>query len=219
MLTTQFDTTLRRVTTILSVVIITLFFIGASTGILLSFYYEPGAGAAYTSLAKINTEVTYGWLFHKAHNISGNGMIIVGLLQIVVMFLSRQPSKSWLIAWVSGIFLTLAAIGLDWTAMVLGWTQDGYWRFSIELGTIESIPFVGHLLRDILTGGGATDSVTIEHLYTIHSYIVSVAALIFAITHLVGVLMQEKEMHAQNTNQVTELQPQPSEKVEKEGAY
>ncbi|BAZ14821.1 hypothetical protein NIES4071_66910 [Calothrix sp. NIES-4071] len=209
---TQYDKTLRRFTTILSVVILTLFFIGASTGILLSFYYEPGAGAAYTSLARINTEVGYGWLFHKAHNISGNGMIIVGLVQIVVMFLSRQFRKSWLIAWVSGIFLTLAAIGLDWTAMVLSWTQDGYWRFNIELGTIESIPFVGHLLRDILTGGGAIDSVTIQHLYTIHSYIVSVAALIFALVHLVGVLKQEKEMYTENTNQAKELQPQSSEK-------
>ncbi|OKH52253.1 cytochrome B6 [Calothrix sp. HK-06] len=211
MLTTQFDKTLRRVSTILSVVLLTLFFIGASTGILLSFYYEPGAGAAYNSLAKINTEVGYGWLFHKAHSIAGNGMIVVSLVQIVVMFLSRQFRKSWLIAWVSGIFLTLAAIGLDWTAIILGWTQDGYWRFSIELGTIESIPFVGHLLRDILTGGGATDSVTVQHLYTIHSYIVSVFALVFAIVHLVGVLKQEKEMYATSTNEATELQPQPLE--------
>lgn len=216
MMTTTIDRTLRRVSTILSVVLLTLFFIGASTGILLSFYYEPGAGAAYTSLAKINTEVGYGWLFHKAHSIAGNGMIVVSLVQIVVMFLSRQFRKSWLIAWVSGIFLTLAAIGLDWTAIILGWTQDGYWRFSIELGTIESIPLVGHLLRDILTGGGATDSVTVQHLYTIHSYIVSVFALIFAVVHLVGVLKQEKEMYATPTNVATELQPQP---LEKEGAY
>ena len=218
MLTTQFDKTLRRASTILSVVLLTLFFIGASTGILLSFYYEPGAGAAYTSLAKINTSVGYGWLFHKAHSIAGNGMIIVSLVQIVVMFLSRQFRKSWLIAWVSGIFLTLAAIGLDWTAIILGWTQDGYWRFSIELGTIESIPFVGHLLRDILTGGGATDSVTVQHLYTIHSYIVSVFALVGAIVHLVGVFKQEKEMYATSTNEATELQPQP-QSLNKEGAY
>lgn len=216
MMTTKFDKTLRRVSTILSVVLLTLFFIGASTGILLSFYYEPGAGAAYTSLAKINTEVGYGWLFHKAHSIAGNGMIVVSLVQIVVMFLSRQFRKSWLIAWVSGIFLTLAAIGLDWTAIILGWTQDGYWRFSIELGTIESIPLVGHLLRDILTGGGATDSVTVQHLYTIHSYIVSVIALVGAVVHLVGVLKQEKEMYAETTSEATELQPQP---LEKEGAY
>jgi quinol-cytochrome oxidoreductase complex cytochrome b subunit len=196
----------------LSVVILTLFFVGASTGILLSFYYEPGAGAAYTSLSKINTQIEYGWLFHKAHSIAGNGMIVVSLIQIVVMFLSRQLRSSWLIAWVSGIFLTLAAIGLDWTAIVLNWTQEGYWRFNIELGTIESIPFVGHLLRDILTGGGAIDSVTVQHLYTIHSYIVSVAALILAVVHLVGLLKQEKEMYAENTDEAIELQPQVLEK-------
>jgi cytochrome b6 len=195
MVTTQFDYTLRRVTTVLSVVIITLVFMAATTGILLSFYYLPAAGAAHESLVKISTEVEYGWLFRKVHDIAGNGVIVVGLIQIVVMFLSRQFRKSWLAAWISGIFLTLSAIGLGWTAMILDWGQDGYWRFNIELGTIESIPLVGHQLRDILTGGGAIGTVTVQHLYTIHSYIVSVVALGLAIAHLVSVLWQEKEMH------------------------
>ncbi|MBF2067899.1 MAG: cytochrome bc complex cytochrome b subunit [Calothrix sp. C42_A2020_038] len=215
MYTTKFDIILRRFTTLLSVVIITLFLIGASTGILLSFYYEPGAGAAHNSLVKIDTEIGYGWLFHKAHSVAGNGMIIIGLLQIVVMFLSRQFRKSWLVAWVSGILVTLAAIGLDWTAIILSWSQEGYWRFSIELGTIESIPFIGNQLRDILTGGGAISSVTIQHLYTIHSYIVSIASFIFAIAHLVGVLWQEKEMYAH----IQQTQEENLQSIENKGAY
>jgi cytochrome b6 len=47
-----------------------------------------------------------------------------------------------------------------------------------------------------LTGGGAVASVTIQHLYTIHSYIISTAALAFAIAHLVSVLWQDKQMQA-----------------------
>lgn len=191
---TQFDYVLRRITTILSVVIITLTLIGATTGILLSFYYEPASGAAYSSLKMISTDVSYGWLFRKAHQIAGQGVIAIALIQIVVMFLGRQFHKSWLTAWIGGILFTLSAIGLAWTAMILGWDQEGYWRFNIELGTIEAIPLVGYLLRDILTGGGAISTVTIQHLYTIHSYIVSVAAIILALVHLIGVLWQEKQM-------------------------
>jgi cytochrome b6 len=190
----------RRISTILSVVILTLTLISATTGILISFYYQPAAGSAYESLRMIDEQVSYGWLFHKAHNIAGNAVIIVALIQVVVMFLSRQFRQSWLTAWISGILFTLSAIGLDWTAMSLNWDQLGYWRFSLELGTIKAIPFIGNQLRDILTGGGAISTVTIEHLYTLHSYIVSLAAILLAVVHLVSVLWQEKQAHQKMLN-------------------
>jgi cytochrome b6 len=206
--TTRFEIVIRRIATLIAVAIVTLVLIGATTGILLSFYYEPAAGEAYKSLVSITNDVQYGWLFRKAHEIAGNGVIIVSLIQLVVMFLGRQFTKSWLTAWISGILFTLSAIGLGWTAMILDWDQIGYWRFNIELGTIESIPLVGRQLREILTGGGAVASVTIQHLYTIHSYIISTVALGFAIAHLVGVLWQDKEAHAEilEPNEVGESQ-------------
>ncbi|MEH2162651.1 MAG: cytochrome b N-terminal domain-containing protein [Nostoc sp.] len=211
MQSTQFDRIARRISTILSVVILTLCLIYFSTGVLLAFYYEPTAGGAYNSLKMINTQVPYGWLFWRAHNIAGNGVIAIALMQIVVMFLGRQFRNSWLTAWVSGILLTLSAIGLDWTAMILDWTQVGYWRFNIELGTIEAIPFIGGQLREILTGGGAINTVTVEHLYTIHSYLIAVATLILAIVHLSALLWQEWEMYQEGPKPEVDNLPQLSE--------
>ncbi|MEH2365137.1 cytochrome b N-terminal domain-containing protein [Nostoc sp.] len=207
MQSTQFDKILRRIATILSVVIFTLCLIYISTGILLSFYYEPTAGGAYNSLKIINTQLPYGWLFWRAHEIAGNGVIAIALIQIVVMFLGRQFRKSWLAAWISVVLLTLSAIGLDWTAMILDWTQEGYWRFSIELGTIEAIPLIGGQLREILTGGGAINTITVEHLYTIHSYLISVATLILAIVHLSALLWQEWQMYQEAPKPESEFIP------------
>ncbi|TVP64020.1 MAG: cytochrome bc complex cytochrome b subunit [Nodularia sp. (in: Bacteria)] len=195
MQSTQFDRIFRRLATILAVAILSLCLIYITTGILLSFYYEPTAGGAYESLKTINTQVPYGWLFRRTHDLAGNAVIVVALVQIVVMFLGRQFSKSWLTAWISGIFLTLSVIGLDWTAMLLDWTQEGYWRFSIELGTIEAIPVIGGQLRDILTGGGAISTVTVAHLYTINSDILAVAAIILAVVHLSALIWQEQQMY------------------------
>ncbi|MBE9200412.1 MULTISPECIES: cytochrome b N-terminal domain-containing protein [unclassified Nodularia (in: cyanobacteria)] len=194
MQSTQFDRVVRRLATILAVAMLSLCLIYITTGILLSFYYEPTAGGAYQSLKTINTQVPYGWLFRRAHDLAGNAVIVVALVQIVVMFLGRQFSLSWLTAWISGIFLTLSVIGLDWTAMLLDWTQEGYWRFSIELGTIEAIPLIGGQLRDILTGGGAISTVTVAHLYTINSDILAVAAMILAVVHLSALIWQEQQM-------------------------
>ncbi|MBD1832982.1 cytochrome bc complex cytochrome b subunit [Cyanobacteria bacterium FACHB-472] len=189
----QYPFVLQRLATILAVVILSLTLIAAITGILLSFYYEPTAGGAYNSLNAIKAEVSNGWLVQRIHDIAGNGLIGVSLIEIVVMFLGEKFRPSWLTAWISGILLTLVAIALGWTAMLLDWTQLGYWRFQIELDTIETIPLIGSVLRQILTGGGAINTVTVAHLYTLHSYVLSIGALILAIIHLAGLLLNEKE--------------------------
>lgn len=189
----QYSFVLRRLATILAVIILSLSLTAAITGILLSFYYEPTAGGAYNSLKVIKSEIHNGWLIQRIHEIAGNGLIAASLVEIVVMFLGEKFRPSWLTAWLSGILLTLTAIALGWTAMLLDWTQLGYWRFTIELGTVEAIPIIGSQLRAILTGGGAINTVTVAHFYTLHSYILSIGALILAIIHLGALLLQEKE--------------------------
>ena len=184
---------LQRLATIFAVATLSLCLTAAITGILLSFYYEPTAGGAYNSLRVIKSEIPNGWLVQRIHEIAGNGLIAVSLVEIVVMFLGEKFRPSWLTAWISGILLALTAIALGWTAMLLDWTQLGYWRFTIELGTIEAIPVFGSLLRDIITGGGAINTVTVVHLYTLHSYILSVGALVLSMIHLGGLLLQEKQ--------------------------
>jgi quinol-cytochrome oxidoreductase complex cytochrome b subunit len=194
---TKFNFVMRRISTILSVVIISFCLLAAFTGVLLSFYYQPAAGGAYNSLRVITEQVQYGWLFRKAHDLAGNFVIGIGLIQLVVMFLGRQFHKSWLAAWISGIFLILSAIALGWTAMILDWGQTGYWRFNVELGTIGSIPFIGGQLKDILTGGNGVNTTTVEHLYTLHSYVLAIVVVILAVTHLASTLWQERELKLQ----------------------
>lgn len=184
---------LRRTATVLSIAIITLAIIAAISGILIGFNYEPVAGNAYKSLAKITNEISNGSLIYSIHNLAGNGIIVVALVQLVVMFLGRQFKRSWLTAWIGGILLTLSTIGLGWTAMILGWNQLGYWRLKVELGTIASIPLIGETITNILTGGGGINTTTIVRFYTIHSYVLSVAAIALAVIHLVALIIQEQE--------------------------
>lgn len=178
----------RRVATVLAVITLTLTLLAGATGVLLAFYYAPAAGRAYNSLQEISSTVYNGQLILSLHNLAGNGLIGIALIDMVVMFLGRRFNASWLTAWISGILLILTSIGLGWTAMVLGWNQLGYWRFRIELGTIESIPLIGNTLRDILTGGSGVNTTTVEHLYTLHSYLLSVGAVLLSIVHLVSLL-------------------------------
>jgi len=187
---------LNRTATILSVAILTLVLVGSLTGILLSFYYEPTAGGAFDSLETITTAVQSGWLIRGLHKAAGNWTIILGLFQIVVMFLGRQFKPTWLRSWLSGILMVLAAMGLSWTAILLDWTQTGYWRFKVEMGIIETIPLVGPQIREILSGG-AVGSVSVQHMYTLHSYVLAVGAVVLAVLHLLSLLQQERTMIAE----------------------
>lgn len=185
---------LRRLSTILAVSVLTLTLLAGLTGVLLAFNYEPIAGGAYTSLAALTTDISFGWLIRQVHDVTGNLVIGVALIQMVVMFLGERFRRSWLTAWISGILLILVTIGLGWTAMILDWSQIGFWRLRIELGIIESIPLIGAELREILTGGSGIGTPTVEHLYVLHSYVLSIGAVVLSIAHLVGLLLQEREI-------------------------
>lgn len=183
----------RRLATLGAIATLSLCLLAALTGVLLAFYYTPSASEAFDSIERIATEIPNGWLIRSLHDIAGNGLIVVSLVQIVVMFLGRQFRFGWLTAWISGITLTLSAIALSWTAINLEWTQTGYWRLNLELKIIESIPAIGQFLRQLLIGGEGISTVTLQHLFTLHSYVLSIVAVLLAIVHLSGLLIQEAQ--------------------------
>ncbi|NJO77143.1 MAG: cytochrome bc complex cytochrome b subunit [Cyanobacteria bacterium RM1_2_2] len=192
MKTLSYSFILRRLATLLAVIALTLVLLAGITGVLLAFYYEPSAGGAYDSLKFITESVPGGVLIRSLHDIAGNLIIGVALLQIAVMFLGRQANRDWFLAWLSGGFLALFAIGLGWTAIILDWDQIGYWRLKIEIGTISSLPIVGEYIRTILLGGDSIGSTTVAHMYAIHSYLLSAIAVVLAIVHFVALVNQER---------------------------
>ncbi|MBF2097982.1 MAG: cytochrome bc complex cytochrome b subunit [Gloeomargaritaceae cyanobacterium C42_A2020_066] len=181
----------RRLATLGAVSILAMGFAAALTGVMLAFYYEPVAGGAHESLARVVQDIPNGWLVQSLHDWAGNGVIALGLIQIVVLFLGRRFQPGWLVAWISGILLVLATIGLGWTAMILDWDQVGYWRQKVELLTIEAIPVLGATLRDAITGGAGISSTTVAHQYALHSYVLSLGAMLLAVVHLASLLWQE----------------------------
>lgn len=130
-------------------------------------------------------------MIRSVHNVAGNGIIVAALVQIIVLFLGRQLRPSWFVGWVSGVLLALNVIGLGWTAMILNWSQEGFWRLKIELATLQSIPLVGNTIRDILTGGGGINSDTVMHFYTLHSYVLSLGAVLLSVVHLGSLIIHQ----------------------------
>ena len=206
----RYNFILRRSATILAIAILTLAIVAATTGVLIGLYYQPVAGNAYKSLAYVYDRVPFGWLIYGLHNISGNGIIAVSLVQLVVLFLGRQFRTSWLTAWIGGIILTLSTIALGWTAMILSWTELGFWRLKVELSIIGSIPLIGETIQNILVGGGGINTSTITRFYTLHGYVLSAAAIVLSVVHLLALLIQEQERISLPLKQLKQVLTSPS---------
>ena len=192
----RYNFLLRRTATVLSIAMLTLAITAGTSGIFITFNYQPAAGDAYNSLTYIYESLPNGGLIYSLHNLAGNGIIAVALIQIIILFLSKEFRRSWLTAWISGILLTLATIGLGWTAMILSWNQLGYWRLKVELSIIESIPVAGEFIRNLLTGGGGINTTTVIHFYTLHSYVLSISATALSVIHLIALVVWEQEKNA-----------------------
>lgn len=206
--------TLQQLSTVIAVAVLTLTLLAAITGVLLAFYYEPSAGGAYDSLQAISTKVPYGNLIRSLHDEAGNLVIGIALIQMVVVFLSRVSRPSWITAWLSSILFILAAIGLGWTAILLDWNQIGYWRLKVELGIIAVTPLIGEQLRDVLVGGAGISSLTVQHMYALHSYILSVGAVVLSILHLTALIYQQRQRQVHTPPDVITASPEmaaPSE--------
>ncbi|MEO0490084.1 MAG: cytochrome b N-terminal domain-containing protein [Cyanobacteria bacterium J06639_16] len=204
---------LQRIATLLAVMELTLCGMAALTGILLAFYYQPAAMGAYQSLTTIVHDIASGELILSLHHVAGHSLIVLALVQIVVMFLGREFLLPWLTAWISGILFTLAAIGLSWTAIVLNWEQTSFWRFKIELSIVGSMPLVGPMLQTVLSGGSGINSVTLQHMYALHSYIVAIAAILLSVIHLTALIYQEQRWKSVKTQFDSETPSNDSSKL------
>ncbi|MEO0853422.1 MAG: cytochrome b N-terminal domain-containing protein [Cyanobacteria bacterium J06648_11] len=177
----------RQLATLNASILASLGAIAAVSGILLAIYYEPTAAGAYASLKAIARSVTGGSWMLALHDVAGNGLILASLLQLVLMFLSRQANRLWYRVWFGTVGLVLVAISLSWSATVLDWTQESYWRFAIELRTLAAIPAIGPTLKTLLAGGSAISTATLTRMYALHSYVLTALGLGAAIAHLVGI--------------------------------
>ena len=174
--------------------VLTCFLIQVATGFAMTFYYRPSVVDAFASVEYIMTSVNFGWLIRSIHRWSASMMVLMLVLHVFRVYLTGGFKKPRELTWVTGVTLSVVTVSFGVTGYSLPWDQVGFWRFNIELGTIEAIPFIGQQLREILTGGSGVSTLTVQRLYTIHSYVLSTAAIVLSVVHLVSVLWVEKQV-------------------------
>ena len=161
---------------------ITLFFfmVQATTGILLSLYYQPTPESAYDSILYIMNQANFGWLVRSVHSWSANLMIIfcvLHLLRIVVQGAYKKPRE---ITWMVGMGLLGVTMGFGFTGYLLPWDQRAYWATTVGTEIAGSVPIIGAWVRELLRGGSDVSAVTLSRFFGVHMLVLplSLAALL-----------------------------------------
>jgi quinol-cytochrome oxidoreductase complex cytochrome b subunit len=161
-----------------------LFLVQVVTGTLLSFYYQPSATEALLSTKHIMRDVNWGWLARGLHHWSAQGMIVLGLLQLVRVTIQRSwrwPSSG---SWYIGLALFALSVVLAFTGELLTWDHDAYWNVSRAMQRLEALPVVGHYLAPMVRGGDEVSATTLSRLDSMHALVLPWLVFLLVLANL-----------------------------------
>jgi quinol-cytochrome oxidoreductase complex cytochrome b subunit len=161
-----------------------LFFVQFVTGILLLFYYRPGAEEAFESIQYILHEVSFGWLIHSIHSWAANVLVAVVVIHLISVFFMRAYRQPREITWISGCILLFITLGFGFTGYLLPWNKLAFFATAVGTEMAGSLPFIGRWFLEFLRGGPDITGATLNRFFAIHVWILPASFLVLAGVHV-----------------------------------
>jgi len=171
---------------------ITLFFfiVQATTGILLSLYYQPSPDRAYDSILFIMNEVNFGWLIRSVHSWGANLMILFCLLHLLRIFFQGVYKAPREVTWVVGALLLAITLGFGFTGYLLPWDQRAFWATTVGSEIAGAVPLIGEQLLVFLRSGPEVTARTLSRFFGVHVLVLPASLLVMLVIHLAFVHQQ-----------------------------
>jgi cytochrome b6 len=171
-----------------------LFTLQAVTGILLMLYYQPTGDAAHASVARIMTEVPYGWLVRSMHVWGANLFIATALVHFATTLVTRAYRRPRELTWFTGCGLLVTALAAGFSGYLLPWNELSYFATRVGTAIPGTVPLVGKSIVYFLRGGDSVTGETITRFYAAHVMIVPLGLGCLAAVHLMLVQFQGMSM-------------------------
>src|SRR5262249_24124301 len=139
---------------------------------------------AYESVKFILRDVTSGWLVRGIHHWAAEGMIALGLLQMLRVFFLGAYKGLNRPMWVIGIVLLFLTFFFSFSGSLLPSDLRAYWSALGALQWVGAIPVLGPPLVLILRGGDEVGAATLSRFYSIHTLIPPWLAFYLLLVHL-----------------------------------
>ncbi len=129
-----------------------LFFIQITTGILLTFYYQPTADRAYESMELITHGVPFGWFVRSIHKWSAHLMIATVILHLLRVFFTRSYRHPRQLNWVFGVVLLMITLSFGFTGYSLVYEQLSFWGVTVAANLTDAVPLIGPAMATFIRG-------------------------------------------------------------------
>lgn len=164
-----------------------LFVIQAVTGIILTFYYVPDPAEAFNSVARITTEVRFGWFIRSIHTWSAHLMVFALMLHMMRVFFTASYRKPRELNWMIGVGLLLTTLGFGFTGYSLIYEQISYWAAVVGTNVAEATPWIGGMLANFIRGGEEIGANTLTRFFVLHIGVLPTVIVLLLLLHVVQI--------------------------------
>ncbi|RLB55389.1 MAG: hypothetical protein DRJ42_06315 [Deltaproteobacteria bacterium] len=161
------------------------FMVQISTGIMLTFFYQPSPETAYESVRFITEEVRYGWFIRSIHMWSANLMILFVFLHSTrVLITGGYRGKGRWATWMFGMTMLILTLLLAFTGYSLIYEQLSYWGITVAANINSYIPLIGPPLADFVRYGAEINAKTVSRMFAIHTFLLPPALALLTAGHI-----------------------------------
>ena len=161
-----------------------LLIVQIATGVLLLFYYKPGALTAYSSVKFITEKVTLGWLFRQLHVWGAHFIVALVFLHLLRVFFYGAYKKPRELTWMAGLGLFLTVMGFALTGYLLPWDELAFWGTVVATDSAKEVPLIGNFLLQLVRGGDTVSDMTLTRFFAVHVALLPTVLLALISLHL-----------------------------------
>jgi quinol-cytochrome oxidoreductase complex cytochrome b subunit len=161
-----------------------LFVVQIVTGILLAFYYQPTAAAAYESVRYITHEASFGWYLRSLHKWGATLMIASVILHQLRVYFTGAYRRPRELNWVIGMCLLMCTLLLGFTGYSLVFEQLSYWGATVAANISDAVPVVGGFAKQMLLAGDGYNERTLSRFYILHAAVLPTTMVLLIAVHI-----------------------------------
>ncbi|MFQ5721255.1 MAG: cytochrome bc complex cytochrome b subunit [Candidatus Aminicenantales bacterium] len=165
-------------------VILVFFAIQVVTGLMLLFYYKPTLDKAHESVARIMTEVSFGWIIRSIHSWSASLMIATVFIHLISSWLLKSYRKPREATWMTGVLLLIVTLAFGFTGYLLPWDSLSVSATKVGTDIPSTIPVIGSWLTKFLRGGEDVTGDTLTRFFSFHVSLLPLLLIMLIGLHL-----------------------------------
>lgn len=139
------------------------------SGLLLFVYYIPTLEAAYQSVEYISLKVPFGDMVRGLHRYAADGMMLAVWLHALRVYFTDRYREYRLIAWYSGIALTIMMMIIGISGYVLVWDERSYQIITTLEAFLGALPIIGKSLAHALINDDTISNYTMSMSFFLHT--------------------------------------------------